>query len=43
VLVECEEALDEVEYIKDLKDLNCGIGVFIDINPGMDRTWSPDW
>lgn len=41
VLVECEEALDEAEYLKDLKDLNCGIGVFIDINPGMDRTGHP--
>jgi len=35
VLVECEEALDEV------KDLDCSIGVFIDINPGMDRTGHP--
>ena len=35
VLVECEEALDEV------KDLDCDIGVFIDINPGMDRTGHP--
>ena len=32
VLVECDRAIDDVVA------LDCGIGVFIDINPGMDRT-----
>ena len=32
VLVECDRAIDDVVA------LDCDIGVFIDINPGMDRT-----
>lgn len=35
VLVECDQAIDDVVA------LDCGIGVFIDINPGMDRTGHP--
>ena len=41
VLVECEEALDVFIDISPHEPTDWGIGVFIDINPGMDRTGHP--